>query len=373
MRNQSPVRLFHPLKSPLPLASPLLKITRKQIAAAAGVSVSTVGMILSGQGGNYNAHTRQRVMEAARQLGYQPSINARALRLQRSLLIGVLLNESNTHLSARFLLGVQRAIADTDYSPVVFFTNSSTSQQHSLDHCLHRQVDALIVNCSVDDSHDRGLTSFKTALEPLPIPVIEVFGHFLPGVPKVNPDSVAAGRLCATHLADLGHSRIALLTHEHYDRKMLHQDAWEQFCGCQEVADARHLKSVVITPKVDFNVFSLSTFVQAGHEALDLLLAEPEPPTAVVCHSDLMAYGLYRACRERGLRVPQDLSIIGNRDLVLSAAVDPPLTTTCQNAFDVGFKAAANLLQAIEGTVPGDELVAPSLIVRQSTKVRQRC
>ena len=106
-------------------------------------------MILSGQGENYNPATRQLVQETADKLGYQPSINARALRLQRSLLIGVLLNEVNAHFSAQFLLGVQHAIGSTDFSPVVFFTKAEKDQEQCLEHCLNRQVDALVVNCSV--------------------------------------------------------------------------------------------------------------------------------------------------------------------------------------------------------------------------------
>lgn len=323
-------------------------------------------MILSGQGGNYNPATRQLVLETAEKLGYQPSINARALRLQRSLLIGVLLNEVNAHLSAQFLLGVQEAMGSTDYSPVVFFTKAVEDQEQCLEHCLNRQVDALVVNCSVDPSLE-GVKSFAARLNALRIPVMEVFGHFLPGIPSVNADNVQAGRLCAAHLVALGHRRIALITHGRYDRRVLHFDAWEQFLGYRNALADAGIEPVIVTPEMDFGQVSIGTFVQAGHDALDQLLALPEVPTAVVCYSDVMAYGLNRACREKGLRVPEDLSIAGNFDMMLSSVVNPALTTTLANHFEVGRQAVCRLVEAIQGTAHESLLVAPTLLHRQST------
>lgn len=345
---------------------PILKITRKDIAAAAGVSVSTVGMILSGKGENYNPDTRKLVEETAAQLGYQPSINARALRLQRSLLIGVLLNEVNAHLAAEFLSGVQSAIQATDYSPVVFFIKDGADQQQCLERCLHRQVDALIVNCAVDEVNGKGVESFSARLKKLQIPVIEVFGRFLEGLPKVNVDNAEAGRLCASHLAALGHKRIALVTHERYDRREKHFDAWEHFCGYRDALKAGGLEPVVITPPMDFEHIDISSFLDAGHAALELMLAQTEVPTAAVCYSDVMACGLNRACREKGIRVPQDFAIAGNFDMLLSSIVNPPLTTTRSNHFEIGHQAAELLLRSIDGDEVESCLVAPALLERKS-------
>lgn len=344
-----------------------LKVTRNDIAAAAGVSRSTVGMILSGKGENYSADTRALVMETAEQLGYKASINARALRMQRSFLIGVLLNEVNVHLSAQFLLGVQKAIGATDYSPVVFFTKAEADQDHCLDHCLNRQVDALIVNCSVEDTAGAGFRAFASRVNALPIPVVEVFGRFLTDVPKVNCDNATSGRQCAAHLADLGHRRIALITHERYERREMHTDAWEQFAGYREELAARGLEPIVIAPGVNFERIDASSFVQAGSDALDQLLALEDRPTAVVCYNDLMAYGLNRACRDRGIRVPQELSIMGSLDMLLSSVVNPPLTTMREDHFEIGNRAATLLLQALAGEETTDQWVAPEFLVRQST------
>ncbi|MBN8461062.1 MAG: LacI family DNA-binding transcriptional regulator, partial [Verrucomicrobia bacterium] len=309
-------------------------IRHKDIAAATGVSVFTVGMILSGQGANYNATTRKHVLETAERLGYQPSVNARALMLQRSLLIGVLLNEVNTHMSGPFQLGIQKAISGTDYSPVVFFSKDESGQKQCLRNCLNRQVDALLVNCLVDPGND-GPISLSTDLKNLRIPLMETFGCFLDGIPNANINNREAGRLCSEHLLALGHRRIVLVTHGRYEHRTLHADAWEQFLGYRDALASAGLEPIVITPQIDFENVTIDNFVSAGHDAINLM---PDPmPTAAVCYADVMAYGLNRACRERGIRVPADFSISGNLDMLLSASVNPPLTTTRANYFEVGY------------------------------------
>jgi DNA-binding LacI/PurR family transcriptional regulator len=346
--------------------APLLKVSRKDIAAAAQVSVSTVGMILSGQGERYSEETRKRVLDAAAQLGYQPSINARALRLNRSLLIGVLLYEVNSHLSAQFLQGVQEAITDTHYSPLVFFSKAAGDQEVCLEHCLSREVDALIVNCAVDPAE--GIPqSYLQRLAALPIPVVEVFGQFLPGVAKVNIDNARAGALATRHLIELGHRRIALLTHSRYQDSQFHADAWEQSQGYHAEIEEAGLQPLVEAREIDFVNPTAANFMQAGHDALPSLLAMPGPPTAVVCYSDYFAYGLNRACRIQGTRVPDDLSIAGNLDLLLSNVVNPPLTTARPRFFEIGRLVGTGLLKTIEGATLTDQLVAPELVIREST------
>lgn len=343
-----------------------MKVFRKDIAAAAGVSLSTVGMILSGKGENYNEDTRRLVLETAKKLGYEPSINARALRLQRSLLIGVLLNEVNSHLTSQFLLGVQQALGSTDYSPVVFFAKDDQDQAKCLERCLHRQVDGLLMNCAVG-SDPSGLQSVVTRLQSSRVPVIETFGHFLPGFPSANVDYTEAGRLGAEHLLSLGHRRIALVTHARYERHDLHFDAWQQFVGYRDALAAAGVKPLVVSPEIDFENVTIGSFIQAGHDAFGLMEKEPAMPTAAICYADVVAYGLNRALRENGIQVPQEFSIVGNLDMMLSSEVNPPLTTTRANYFEVGRQAAAHLIAAIEGGTMQDLLVPLELIVRQST------
>lgn len=348
------------------IPSRALKVSRKDIAAAAKVSASTVGMILSGKGERYHEDTRRRVLAVAAKLGYQPSINARALRLNRSLLIGVLLYDVNSHLTARFLQGVQEAITGTQYSPLVFFSKAAEDQEVCLQHCLNREVDALVVNCAVDPA--KGIPDrYIERLAKLPVPVVEVFGDFLPGVAKVNIDNHGAGALTTRHLIALGHRRIALLTHSRYRDRKFHADAWEHASGYRAEMEKAGLEPHFAACEVDFLNPTADSFMQAGQDALATLLAERNPPTAVVCYSDYFAYGLNRACRTAGLRVPEDLSIAGNLNLLLSSIVNPPLTTTRPRFFEIGRVAASGLLDAIQGGSIECQRVEPELVLRQST------
>ena len=343
-----------------------MKVSRKDIAAAAKVSVSTVGMILSGQGERYSEDTRKRVLDVAAKLGYQPSINARALRLNRSLLIGVLFSDVNHHAAARFLQGVQEAITNTQYSPLVFFSKSSEDQEVCLQHCLNREVDALVVNCAIDLAKSLPESYFER-LSNLQIPVVEVFGHFLSGVPQVNIDNARSGELPTRHLIDLGHRRITFVTHSRYQTSDFHADAWEQACGYRTEMEKAGLEPVFAGLEIDFANPSAETFIQAGKNALAGLLDQPDPPTALVCYNDYFAYGLSRACEIKGIRVPEDVSITGNFNLLLSSIVDPPLTTSRTRFFEIGRQSVDGLLGMIQGTALESMRVEPELVVRKST------
>ena len=348
------------------LASIAVKVTRKMIAAAAGVSLSTVDMILSGSGERYRESTRTRVQRIAAEMGYLPSINARAMRLRRSLLFGVLLYDVNTHLAADFLKGVQQAIAATDYSPLVFFASSPAEQVACLARCRDRQVDGLLLNCTVDPV--TGLADdIAVHLNMFKIPAVEIFGRFISAAPKVNVDNRESGAIAVRHLVGLGHRRIALVTHSRYRRTDTHFDAWEHACGYRDALASAGLEPMIEAREMDYDHLGDSTLLAAGFEALDPLLALPQAPTAVVCYDDRMAFGLNRACRAKGISVPDRLSICGNSGLTLSAITNPPITTIRPPYFEVGRTAAAKLLQILDGETPGDSLMAPELELRQST------
>lgn len=342
-----------------------MRVTRKDIAKATGVALSTVGMILGNSGGRYSAATRKRVIEAAERMGYQTSINARALRLQRSLLLGVLFSEMNTHHASPFLRGVMHALLPTEYSPLVFFNDSEADQESSLDDCLNRGVDALLLNCTVDPQDSR-TKDFAKRIASLKIPVMEFFGSQVPGVPRVDIDNDHTGWVAARYLQDLGHQRIALLTHSRYQNRKLHRDACEITEGYHRAMAEKGLEPKVVAMKLDYENLTHADFARAGRECLKRLIAAKPAPTAVICYNDPMAYGLMRACREAGIRIPEDLSVIGNNDLNFSALVDPPLSSVKLDAFKVGFEGANRLLAAINGKPLESESVKTEVVLRQS-------
>ncbi len=344
----------------------IMRVTRKDIAKATGVSLSTVGMILGGSGERYGAETRKRVFEAAERMGYQTSINAKALRLRRSLLLGVLFSDLNTHHASSFLRGVKHALLPTEYSPLVFFNDSEADQESSLDHCLNRGVDALLLNCTVDLQGSRA-KEFAKRVASLKIPVMEFFGSQVPGVPRVDIDNDHTGWIAARYLLDRGHERIALLTHSRFRDRKLHRDACEIAEGYHRAMAERGLEPKVFAMKLDYEHLTHADFARAGGECLKRLVSAKPAPTGVICYNDPMAYGVIRACYGAGIRIPDDLSIIGNNDMILSTLVDPPLSSVKLDAFKIGFEGASRLLAAIDGKPLASELVRTELVLRQST------
>lgn len=343
-----------------------MMITQKEVAKAAGVSNSTAGMILSGSGARYSESTRRKVFETAERLGYQKSINAKALRLRRSLLFGVLFSQVNSIHAADFLHGLQEGIAATDFSPLVFFNRTLQDQLASLDRCLNRRVDALLVNC-VAGPGDPDFETFVRRVADLKIPVFEVFGSFIPGAPAMNLDMAGSGAAATRHLIDLGHRRIALVTHARFENRVLHGDAGAHADGYRAGMALAGLSPQIVAVDLDYDLLTPVGWCAAGSASLDQLLASPAPPTAVVCYNDLLAYGLNRACRRQGIAVPAAMSIIGNGDMMLSTITGPPLTTMRFDGRQAGLDATRTLLRGIEdGNMTG---LAPrlELVLREST------
>jgi len=348
-----------------------MSVTRKDIAIHTGLSASTVGMILSGRGQRYSEATRTRVLEAAEELNYRVDPAARSLRLNRSFLLGVLINAGNTGIAAEFLRGVQNALIDGDYAPTVFSHGNRDEEAESLRRCIDRRIDGLVANIAINPHGEAQLARYA-ALDAHDIPVVEVFGRFLPGVTKVNVDYEAAGRAAARHLIDRGHRRIAMLTHHRYtasaDRAAgPHYDAWERYCGYRECMLEAGLEPVVVTHDLSREIDVDDEFYHGGEVSLRVLLAHPARPTAVICYNDLQAYGLIRAARQQQIDLPRQLSIVGYGDAEVSRITSPALTTLKIPAFEVGRSAAATLLELIEKRTVEDQLIQSKLIVREST------
>src|SRR5579864_3217275 len=123
-----------------------MNVTRKDISARSGVSVSTVGMVLNGHGERYTAETRRKVMEAAEALDYRPDISARGLRMKRSFLIGLSVFESNAGLMAKLIQGVQSGLELSEYSTMTFSHHSREEEIECHRRCSERKVDGMIVN-----------------------------------------------------------------------------------------------------------------------------------------------------------------------------------------------------------------------------------
>lgn len=246
-----------------------MAVTIRQVAEEAGVSPATVSRVLTGHRAEvFPEATRRRIHAAAERLGYRPNMAARSLQMNRSFLIGVLVNASNAAIYADFLRGLQGALSAGNYSPIVFSHGDCDEQDKCLRRWIDRRIDGLILNAAHDARGEFDLTHFRSFVGP-EIPVVEVFGRFVPGVPSINIDNAAIGRAATRHLLDLGHRRIAMLTHERYvlgrgKRTPVHWDAWERYLGYEAAMQAAGLEPLVVTHPISGEVDVIEQFVEGG-------------------------------------------------------------------------------------------------------------
>jgi DNA-binding LacI/PurR family transcriptional regulator len=218
-----------------------------------------------------------------------------------------------------------------------------------------RRVDGILVTAS------RVGALYLPMLEEMKVPIVLInnqhpgeFGY------HVSIDNPAGARAVTNHLIGLGHRRIGYIG----DRFGLHSDT-ERCAGYRESLEAAGI------PFDPVLVASGESDPESGLRAMNELLDRPAPPTAVFCYNDMSAYGAARAVRERGLRVPGDISIAGFDDLFLSSYTDPPLTTVRQPKHEMGRDAARLLLDLLAGGNPTSVTRQGALIARQSTAARR--
>jgi LacI family repressor for deo operon, udp, cdd, tsx, nupC, and nupG len=323
------------------------------IAKHVGVSAGTVSRALSRPEKVLPA-TRKRIEQAAAALGYVPNTVARTLKTQRSSKILVTVPDIANPFFAQILQGAEEAAQAADYAVLLGDTQHQPDREERYAQMLPRnEADGLIV--------------LGHRLPPTAQEIVRQLGANAPvvngsefdpalGIPSVHIDNAAAARTAMEHLYGLGHERIAVIGGP--PDNPLHQQRLE---GARIAARARgRLRQLTIVPG-DFSV-------ESGYAAAKRLLGQAAAPTAAFCFSDQMALGMLAACRDLGIRVPEDFSIVGFDDLASSRYLNPPLTTISQPMREIGMRAVKLLLAIIEGVdVPHQQTLEFSLMLRGST------
>jgi len=327
----------------------------KDVAALAGVSTTTVSFVLNERAdANISLETRKRVLAAAAELGYQPHASARGLAGGRSHTIGLVVRQSPEQVAedallAETLRGLSLAARAARYRVLV---EPLGARDGTYDELIHsRGTDGLVVSGPrVDDRELAALGASGAAV---------VIQGSLPGatVPSVDVDNVAAARVATEHLLDLGHRVIGLVTNAPFD----YTSARERRDGyLRALADAGIAADETLIVQANFDAAS-------GRHAMARLL-ERRDLTAVFVASDVVAFGAMAAIREAGLRVPDDISLVGFDDIPLAAYFDPPLTTIRLPAHDLGRAAGQALLDHINGRAVDSRTILPTtLVIRSST------
>ena len=331
----------------MPNSSPR-SVTTHDVARRAGVSQATVSLVLSGNPRARVAQaTRERVLEAAEELGYRPNILARGLVRGKSYAIGVVVPDLTNPFYLDVVTGAQRVAAEAGYAVLPGDTRESTPIRH-LEALRARQVDGVIIDGvgAAALPHD--------ALSDLKVVVVDEPSERWPGVAS---DALAAGRLAAEHLVGLGHRRVAFIgpaTNVHGFRM-------------RERGFFQALRSAGIGLPHEWLRRTPPT-VGGGLAAMKALLAGNRP-TAVFCANDLIAMGALKAALKAGVDVPRELSLIGCDDIEMASVVTPELTTVAIPARELGARAARLLIRQLDGqdvsTRPGKPL--PVRLVRRAT------
>jgi LacI family transcriptional regulator len=318
------------------------------VARLSGVSVSTVSRVFNDYA-DVSEATRQRVLASARELDYTPSAAARTLVKRRSQLIGVILFTGYEHPDLQHpffqevLVGLKHGIGAVGYDLLLFASEqpgAHTKGPHSyLRRVRHHRVDGVVLmGVDKDDPEVRKLLESRTPIIAVDLDVAGERASY------VASDNLGGARLAVRHLHSLGHRRIATIAGPQQTKP-----------GADRLLGYRaELQALGLEPRAGYEREG-DFYAESGEAAMRELLALPEPPTAVFAAADMMAAGALRAIEAAGLRVPDDVALVGFDDIQIAPMLTPSLTTIRQDKHGLGLAAARALLDLIErpeGTPP---------------------
>jgi DNA-binding LacI/PurR family transcriptional regulator len=329
------------------------------VARLAGVSPGTVSRSLRGHQ-NVSPITRQKVLDAARELSYRASPQASGLASGRTRTIGVVVPYVTRWFYANAVAGAYDVLSAAGYDVLLYHLGSAEARDRFFERMpLTRRVDAVLtLTLGLTEEHVR-------ALRALDIPLVTI-GRRLPGVACVRIDDAEAVRHAVYHLVHQGHREIAMISGEKdedgFDFRTWH-DRREGF------VDALASAGIEAQPEL---MPSSRGGIEGGAQAMAQLLSGPRLPTAVLAEYDELAIGALRTLRRAGVAVPGRVSVVGIDDHEMAAVVD--LTTVAQPVSDQGAAAGRMLLDILAGAAPDpvDVVVPTRLVIRGTTAAPRR-
>jgi LacI family transcriptional regulator, galactose operon repressor len=330
---------------------PSSRITIRDVAAQAGVSVATVSKVINQRYG-VAAETNARVLAVIEELGYEASLVAQSLRNHRTNVIGILVADLEP-FSTELLKGAADAIRGTGFELVVYSAGGRTSDQVGWERRYLSRLSGTLIDGAI-------LVTPTVTNVRYDAPIVAVDPHTGPSnLLTIDSDNLRGARLATEHLLGLGHRRIAMLT----GRPDLQSAQLRERGYRQALADAG--------VPVDEDLIQVGAYVPGvSADAARKLLAGTDRPTAVFAANDLSAIATIEVAAELGLRVPDDLSVTGFDNVPESALCIPPLTTVNQPIREMGLRAIELLIQLIRGEQPESTHVTleTKLVVRRSTR-----
>lgn len=327
-------------------------VTLKAVAQYLGLTPGTVSAVLnsSPSARSIPQETKNRIHAAAKELNYRPNFFARTLRNKRTYTIGVIAEEIGDSYSSPIISGIEQYLRKRDY----FFLT-----------VVHRHDPVLLTRYSqlLSERGVEGIITVDTTVHESPmLPTVAVAGHKkLKGVTNIVLDHHQAALLALSHLKELGHERVAFMK-----GNLLSSDAKDRWEAIGSVATQLGMN---IDPELTVQIDTDDPTPMLGYPFTKQLLARRKPFTALFAYNDISAIGAIRALQEQGLRVPQDVSVLGFDDIPGAAFHSPSLTTVRQPLNRMGEVAAQSLLDRIDGKkdYPAEIAIEPELAVREST------
>lgn len=325
----------------------------EDVARRAGVSLSTVSRVIS-QKIPVSEGTAQEVQRAIKDLGYRPNLIASGLRSKSGRSVGLIVPTiRGDPFFAALIDSVDRSVISRGFNLLLVNAHSDPAfEEQMIDNLIRRHVDGIIFSMVSDESGVRELSTDGT----VPVVMLDRVregGRML----SVVVDNRAAGRLAASHLADLGHRNLGCVT----GPRQIHLsiDRLEGYRG-------ELLRRGLTLP--ESNVIGGDFTFESGVAAARKIAAMVPRPTAVWAHNDLMACGLVRGLTRSGIAVPDAVSVVGMDDLELASMLDPSLTTVSQPIGEMAERAVSLILDRTHAEPWETRIVlAPSLVVREST------
>ena len=345
-----------------------------QVAERAGVSRSAVSAAFSKRPTTVvlNPSTRAQIHKVAEELGYRPNILSRSFIKQRSFLIGMLGREVFFLFALETIKGVEHVLETTDYSLLTFYHGSwAEDQARHLKKSLSRRVDGLII-VGAPEAADGPNHRLLAQLREQGMPIVQIYRKIFPEIPVVMMDDEQSGYMAARHLIELGHKRIAHVTHSGYVDKALPGTDTDAKKRCEGYV--RAMREADLEPAVlafdRTGTYGLGANDYTGYcrEVAKRLAFDLPRFTGATTFNDYTTIGLLHNLIGMGVRVPDDLSIVGYDNAEAGMLMRPSLTTVQPKLFAMGQCAGRMILQLMEGQKVEDVVLQPELVRRDSTR-----
>lgn len=333
--------------------------TQVDVAKRAGVSRATVSYVLNGQTEGrvpISEETQQRVLDAIEELGYEPDARAQALRSGSTKTIALIIPDLRNPHFCEYATGIEEAARAAGYH--LLLSSTTLNDEYAVDifkDLARRRFDGLIIASSfILESNEAQETLARIRKRGLPI--VELSENY--GIDTAAADYYEATKEVMSHLLSLGHRRFGLINgfggHELAEDRL------------QPYRESLHAAGIPVDAAL---IVECGPTIEDGYQAAKKLLELPSRPTAVIAINDVLAFGALRAAWDLGLRVPQDLSLVGYDNIPMANYLFPRLTTVTKNAYTLGQKAFEILMKRMENPELPRQIVHGSakLIIREST------